>query len=485
MTDTAFFAGGWWLALTVLGVALSIVATAHVLLYKRDTRSAVAWLGFIWLAPIAGPILYSLLGVNRIKRRAALLRGALSRYTAEHSVAPCPPARVVDHVPADAAHMAGLATVVSTVATRPLVPGNRVEPLVNGDAAYPEMLAAIRSATQSVALSTYIFDRDVVGLEFTVALGDAVRRGVEVRVLIDATGSRYSWPSILAALRNEGVPYARHLPLFPFTKLPSMNLRNHRKILVVDGTLGFTGGMNIRVGHWLARNPSHPVRDIQFRIAGPVVAQMQEVFTDDWRFSSGEELRGGAWFPALEPAGNTLARGISDGPDEDMDKLRWTLLAALSVSRRSIRILTPYFLPDPALVSAMNVAAMRGVAVHIVVPEKNNLPFVHWASVAQWWQVLEHGCRIWLSPPPFDHSKMFIVDDCWALVGTTNWDPRSLRLNFEFNIECYDPALGRTLAHLFDERLATGREVTLEEVDGRSVPVRLRDGAARLFTPFL
>jgi cardiolipin synthase len=239
------------------------------------------------------------------------------------------------------------------------------------------------------------------------------------------------------------------------------------------------------VGHWLARQPSHPVQDIQFRIDGPVVAHMQEVFADDWFFTTGEPLRGEKWFPAIESAGTVLARGIADGPDEDFERLRWTLLGALAVARRSIRILTPYFLPEPALIAALNLAAMRGVTVEIVLPATGNIPLAQWASTAHWWQLLERGCRIWLTPAPFDHSKLFIVDDCWALVGSTNWDPRSLRLNFEFNLECYHCELGNALAGLFDDKLKQGREVTLEDVDGRRLPVKLRDGLARLFTPFL
>src|SRR4029434_8434242 len=151
---------------------------------------------------------------------------------------------------------------------------------------------------------------------------------------------------------------------------------------------------------------------------------------DDWRFTTGEALRGDAWFPVIQEAGDILARGLSAGPDEDFDRLRWTLLGALSVARSSVRIATPYFLPEPSLIAALNVAAMRGVQVDILLPSKSNLPFVHSASRALWWQVLEHGCRIWLSPPPFDHSKLLLLDDVWSLVGSANWDPRSLRLNF-------------------------------------------------------
>jgi cardiolipin synthase len=161
------------------------------------------------------------------------------------------------------------------------------------------------------------------------------------------------------------------------------------------------------------------------------------------------------------------------------------LLGALSIARYSIRILTPYFLPDPAVISALNLAAMRGVEVDILLPSRSNLPFVQWASRAMWWQVLTHGCRLWLTAPPFDHSKLMLVDDCWALVGSANWDARSLRLNFEFNLECYDVDLAARLKEIVETKRKTAHQVTLAEVDGRGVPIRLRDGLARLLTPYL
>src|SRR5262249_52682048 len=159
---------------------------------------------------------------------------------------------------------------------------------------------------------------------------------------------------------------------------------------------------------------------------------------DDWAFTTGEVLRGERWFPRLEPAGEALARGIADGPDEDFERLRLTLLGAITCARSSVAIVTPYFLPDAALITTLNVAAMRGVEVDILVPAEGNLRVVQWAATAQLWQVLQRGCRVWLTPPPFDHTKLTVVDGTWVLLGSSNWDPRSLRLNFEFAPGCYD-----------------------------------------------
>jgi cardiolipin synthase len=180
-----------------------------------------------------------------------------------------------------------------------------------------------------------------------------------------------------------------------------------------------------------------------------------------------------------------LARGIPDGPDADFEKLRLTLLGAIACARSSILVVTPYFLPDASLLTALSVAAMRGVEVDIVLPGKNNLSLVQWASTALLWQVLEHGCRVWLSPPPFDHTKLMLVDGLWTLLGSANWDPRSLRLNFEFNVECYDRQLATALAVGVRANMARSRPASQFDVDGRSLPVRLRDGVARLFSPYL
>jgi len=275
------------------------------------------------------------------------------------------------------------------------------------------------------------------------------------------------------------------LPAFLPRSFTHFNLRNHCKIVVVDGRTGFTGGMNIRQASVLASNPRHPTRDLHFRVLGPVVAQLQAAFARDWLFTTREKLTGSLWFPELDPEGRTLARGIVDGPDGDVGKLHWVFLAALGAARRSIRIMTPYFLPDRVLTKALHLAARRGVEVDIVVPELANLPVVRWAMWANHRHVLHEGLRLWLSPPPFDHSKLFVVDGSWFSIGSANWDPRSLRLNFEFNLECYDEELATRLEDHVLERVRDARLLTIEELDARSLFQRVRDGTARLMKPYL
>jgi cardiolipin synthase len=319
------------------------------------------------------------------------------------------------------------------------------------------------------------------------ALERAVKRGVAVRVLVDAAGCRYSWPPITWKLRQAAIPHARFLPTSLLTpwRVASINLRDHRKSLVIDGRTAFTGGMNIRHGNVLAENPKHPVQDLHFRVTGPVVSGLQEAFANDWAFTTGEILDGERWFPDQEETGETIARVITDGPDADFETARWTLLAALAEAQTAIQIVTPYFLPDAALITALNLAALRGVRVDIVLPARNNLPLVHWASRSMWWQVLERGCHIWLTPPPFDHSKLMIVDRHWVLFGSANWDTRSLRLNFELCVETYGRDFAGRMEAIVGKKMSGAREVTQAETDARPVIIKLRDAAARLFSPYL
>jgi cardiolipin synthase len=463
--------GPFDLAFGVVVLAVALVTAGHAVIYKRDPRSAALWVLLAWLLPIAGAILYVFFGVNRVQRRAARLRRDLIRVrTTSESDERLP---VTELVP--------LARLVAEVVERPLLPGNVIEPLVDGVEAYPAMLQAIDEARASVALASYIFHADGIGENFVNALIRAQQRGVAVRVLIDDVSCRFSLHSPEKRLRQAGVPVGDFNPPLVPARLNAFNLRNHRKILVVDGELGFTGGMNIDRRYWGER----PYRDTHFRLGGPVVAHLMEVFADDWLFTTDEALRGPGWFPQLDSAGDSLARGIEAGPDEAFERLRWTYLGAINAAQRTVRICTPYFLPDSGIISALDAAALRGVDVDIVLPDETDLPHIRWAMVHQLWQVLDCGCRVWMRPGPFDHSKLMVVDAHWTFLGSGNWDARSLRLNFEFNVESYCRRLGRRMDELIVERRAGARRVSLEDVNARPPAIKLRDGIARLFAPLL
>ena len=463
--------------LIALLTLLAVLSAGHALINKRDPRSALGWILTCIAVPLFGPLFYWGMGVNRIYRRA-------KRWQKEAGEVPRWPDRPVSvpaPLPAELSYLKELRRLSDRVVSTNLVPGNSIIPLENGEEAYPAMLAAIKSAASSVHLCTYIFDGDGTGKLFTGALRAAAQRGVEVRVIVDSLGEKYSRPTAKKLLKGSAVQFRSFLPLRPGGYL---NLRNHRKILVVDGAVAFTGGMNIGDRH-LAERPKPLVKDVHFQVNGPAVADLQRTFLEDWRFTQGEQLTGPRYFPELPQAGSALVRAVSDGPDKDFRKLNWIILGALSCARRRVIIVTPYFVPDRPVISALVTAALRGVSITLVLPGKNNLPFVQWASQSYLWELLQQGVRIFSQPPPFVHTKFMVVDGSWSLIGSANLDPRSLRLNFEFDLEVYDRAFARQLEARCATAVAASHELTLAELDRRPLPIKLRDGAAKLFSPYL
>jgi cardiolipin synthase len=481
------FSDIWPLLAAALQAAAMVLAAGHAMLTKSDVRSATGWVGFILLVPFAGWIIYLLFGVNRIQRRARELRGIRSGRAL-----PLPAVSPMGGLPAEQGErhheLESLARFGQKVLPERFEPGNAIDVLENGDEAYPAMIAAIDSATKSLALSTYIFNNDKAGRLFVDALARAVGRGVRVRVLIDGVGSWYSRPSLVPLLRERGINYARFLHSFMPWQMPYLNMRSHQKILVADGSIGFTGGMNISEGNLVRQNPAKPIRDYHFRVEGPVVAQLMHTFAHEWSFTTGEILDGPDWFPEsarYEHKGHIVARGLPAGPDQGVNPIRWTNMGALTQARESVRIVTPYFLPDTTLATTLSLAAMRGVHVDIVLPATNNLPFVDWAATPQLAWLIEAGCRVWKTSGPFEHTKLMTVDGLWSKVGSANWDGRSLRLNFELDLECYGAAFAARLDRIIDGKILDAHAVTYEEIARRSLPAKLRDAAIRLASPYL
>ncbi|MBP9033067.1 MAG: cardiolipin synthase [Pseudomonadales bacterium] len=465
------------------GLGVTLLGAGHALLTKRDPRSAAAWVSLCVFFPVVGVLAYIALGNNRIRTRARRLH-ALPQHEQ-----PAPPL-VREHVAAEhliAPEYRNLAYLGLAVSGNELLTGNSIEALYCGENAYPAMLLAIREARRHVYLASYIFDSRGIGAEFVEALGQARSRGVEVCVLLDGFGEFYSLPRVGARLRAAGVQVARFLQPRLWPPNFTLNLRNHRKILVIDGELAFTGGMNIRNKH-IAVPGLRPaaVIDVHFRLRGPVVTQIQEVFAADWLFSTRQALT-----PPSRAAQVTMlpeeaeCRVIVDGPNEDLDKLLWVLVGAISAARASIRIMTPYFLPPRELAVALQTAALRGVEVTIVLPAHNNFPFMTWATSHTLGELLETGVRVHFFTGPFLHTKLLLVDDYYAQIGSSNLDPRSLRLNFEIAVEIYDHAFGRHAAAHFAEILAGSRELVVEAWRGRSLPRRLRDALFWVFSPYL
>jgi cardiolipin synthase A/B len=471
--------------LSVVTLAASLLASAHAILGKRDVRSAIGWVGLILLVPLIGAALYALFGINRIRRRATELRPQRWRSLPEHNETPNNGLLLDPVLPEHGRHLVAIANLVSAITPAPLTIGNSITPLDTGEAAFSDMLSAIGGARRTVGMASYIFDNDAGGHMFASALAEAVRRDVEVRVLIDGAGAHYSFPSGTSRLRRLGVPVTEFLPTFVPLHVAYSNLRNHRKLLVVDGCVGFTGGMNVRGGYLRAATRREAVRDIHFRLEGPVVGHLAHTFATDWTFCTQEVLAGTGWFPTLPARGDAAARGIATGPDQDEEQLKWTMLGALARAETRVRIVSPYFLPDNMLITSLALAAMRGIEVEILFPERSNLRLVQWASWAKLDWLIGSGCTVLLTPPPFDHAKAMTVDGLWSMIGSANWDERSLRLNFEFNVECYGAGVTSALDALIDQRKASARRLTREEVDNRSLAQKLRDGTAWLASPYL
>jgi cardiolipin synthase len=243
--------------------------------------------------------------------------------------------------------------------------------------------------------------------------------------------------------------------------------------------------MNIRESHCVNQSGEEGIQDLHFKIEGPIVLDLQEVFVEDWYFATGEKLEGAPWFGLVENVGETVARCIPDGPDRYFEHTRWVFLGAIAQAEYSLRIMTPYFLPDAGLLTALNTAALRGVRVQIILPQKNNLPWVQWAMQGTLWQVLERGCEVYFSPAPFDHSKLILIDNQWFCFGSANWDARSLRLNFELNVECYESGLATRLNQFLEEKINHSAPLSMDQLNERTFATKLRDGIARLFSPYL
>ena len=464
-----------------MSAALGILAAGHAVMFKRDPRSATIWVLSVLLVPVLGAAAYILFGINRVNRKAQHIR-----YTPDPGATFPRDEVVLPPLPGD---LAGLARLVKTVSSKDLTSGNSCRPLDGGSQAYPRMLEAIGQARHSIALASYIFENKGIGEEFVNALVAAHERGVDVKILIDDVYVRMSFSDAYGPLRAAGLDVALFNPPIIPARLHSVNLRNHRKLLIVDGTLGFTGGMNIHSPYWRPEAPESAMRDLHFELRGPVLEHLRQTFARDWLDSADTRLDRKFWQldsrqdrPANE---RVLARGVESGPDETLDRMRWVFMGAINAAQTRICIRTPYFLPDQPMIAAISAAALRGVEVDIVVPENSDHKFVEWASQAHYWQILEHGARIHVRSGPFDHTKLMLVDSAWVCLGSANWDARSLRLNFEFNVELYDEFLAQKLEDGFDAVLKESRQVRADELMRLPVTVRLRNGIARLFSPIL
>ncbi|GAN55033.1 phospholipase D-like domain-containing protein [Tanticharoenia sakaeratensis] len=460
--------------LLAIRVALALVATLHILRTKDDTAAATGWIGVCWLMPFTGVVLYAMFGINRVRRLAQRIA---ERRTWEGDGGSGGPRRTIE------GRLAPLARTVTKLTERPVMDGNTIAMMHNGDATYPRMIEAIDAAERTILLCSYIFRHDRVGTDFVAALSRAKARGCQIHVLVDGIGSGYFICGVERALRREGIDCRRFMHSVLPWRMPFINLRNHRKVLLIDGRIGFMGGLNIGEENLLRLRTKLPVCDTHFRVEGPILRQLTESFVQDWAMTTGTDLDGDTFFPDVAPLGDVPLRVVTSGPDNDLEKIEYAMLQGIALSRTHVRLMSPYFLPDQRFSTELRLAALRGVEIDIVVPGSSNHHLIDWARDANLTQFLNAGCRIWMARPPFNHSKLMAIDDDWCFVGSANLDVRSLRLNFEINLEVYDTAMTRDVSNFIDRHRHI--RVTHHDLDKRPMPVKLRNAAVRLFMPYL
>lgn len=469
----------WVTIIVVLHIGLSVMTSLHVLLYKENDRTSLAWIGLAIFSPVLGSLFYWLFGINRIKRLAKREHPQKLKKDFRYQEG------CIDfHGQPKHWHP----SIIAGYTIHPVnyVNANSIEPLVNGDNAYPAMIESIKAAKHHIVLSSYIFDYDSLGQKFVTALTQAKDRGVAVYVLLDGIGVGYSWRKSDRALKKRGVKTAQFLPAISLTGIRFINLRNHRKILCVDGQEAYIGGMNISKGN-LVESAKHPIDDVHFKVIGPVIDQISRVFIEDWFFATGELITCPPYDPdTTEPKkASIVSRVIQDGPDEHHNRIRWTLINALVCAQKSVKIITPYFIPDQTLMTSLHAAALRGVSVEIIVPKRSNILFVDWVMEANYLRIIEHGIKIYKNKRPFDHSKIVLIDEVWSFIGSTNWDARSLEFNFEINLECFDGSLNSQLTALYESKKINADQVLEEDMASLPMYKKIRNNLFRLFSPYL
>lgn len=344
-----------------------------------------------------------------------------------------------------------------------IVEGNKITALLNGDEIFPAMLAAIRGAKETINFETYIYWSGDIGREFADALSERARAGVKVHLLIDWVGSAKMEEKDLEEMRQAGVEVRQYHPL-RWYNLGRINNRTHRKLLVVDGKVGFTGGVGI-AEQWTgkAQDPEH-WRDSHFRAEGPVVAQMQAVLIDNWTKTTGKVLHGAAYFPKLSPVGNSRAQVFSSSPSGGSESMHLMYLLALTAAEHNIQISASYFVPDEMTRAALIDARKRGVRVQLILPGKHiDTETVRSSSRGMWGELLQAGVEISEYEPTMYHCKVMIVDDLLVSVGSTNFDDRSFQLNDEANLNIYDADFARAQVAIFERDLKSARRITYEQ----------------------
>ncbi len=468
---------------SIAGYIFALFLVPRVILERRHPSSTLAWMLAIIFVPLAGIPLYYLIGVRRIQRhiRAKIAASSSIAYPLDHRVSPT-------DLPTAAAEQCG--KVLKASGTPPPVSGNRVTFLTRGDDAYGAVHTLISEAKDHIHAEFFILDPDAVGKRFIQALAARARDGIHVRLLLDDVGSWRALRGIVQPLRDAGGEVASFLPALPLQRRRSAHLRNHRKLLIADGRKSFTGGMNIGKKYMGPRVTKGQWKDASALVEGPAVADLQALFLDDWAYATEQTEPHGVLFPELpaivggNPSPCTLQVAAS-GPDRATHSIYQGVFTAFTTARRRVWIETPYFVPDEGVLAALRNAALRDVDVRLLVPASSDLRIVSYAGRSYFNELLSAGIRIFLYRPTNLHSKVLIIDEDVAGIGSPNVDIRSFFLNFELGLFLYDYLRVEELARIFQDDLSRSDEVDPEEFARRSRAQRLLEGSCRILSPIL
>jgi len=465
-----------WTVLSTVEAAYLPVLIVTIVLQKRSPVATLAWILALAFVPVGGIALYFVFGPRRLRRKR--LRHAKSRLLVRRQE-PTPLAKRV----ADLPWKDQVVTLVTRASDAPLVTCRDVLVLPSGARKFDALLEAIAAAKHHVHVEYYIFEDDQTGRRVRDALIERANAGVKVRLLVDAVGSPLRYP-FLRPLRDARIEFARFNPLMFGSLRPRINFRNHRKIVVVDGDVGFLGGINVGDEYDERVSGKLAYRDTHVRLRGTAVRELQLAFLEDWHYATGKTLEAEKLFPPDDETEAELVQVIASGPDQEWEPMQKLFFAAISGAEERVEITTPYFVPDEPITAALITAAMRGVAVEILLPQRSDSRIVSAAARSYYGELLRAGASIW-EYPRMVHAKTMVVDHKLAIVGSANMDNRSFRLNFEIGAAFYDRESITTLERVFAEDQSRARRVTLKSRARLSFPARLAEASARLLSPLL
>lgn len=467
----------WGIRLTMLPIALR----------RRRPASAMAWLLLIFLLPMVGLVMYTLIGRQRLGRRRTR-QAARAHEVIERSTVGDQPHRLRPGHPDVDRRQHDLIAVAERVGEVPIIGNNALEGTADSEEAVRRIIEDIDHAEHHVHVLVYIFGNDRTGKEVGDALARAVQRGVRCRVLVDAVGSKAMLKGLASDLRTKGVEVVAMLPVNVVRLLLSrLDIRNHRKLVVVDGRIAWAGSQNLvdpdygqtRIGAW---------KDVMLRVRGPAVLSLQRVFLEDWYAETGKLLETsgfGGVLPEPEEAGESPVQVVPTGPHLRSRALQDLYLAGIQEAEERLVITSPYFVPDEPVMAALRVAVMRGVKVDIIVPLRGNNPIVNAASWAYFRDLVESGVSVHMHREGLLHAKTMTVDDSFSMVGSSNFDIRSFDINFELNLLLFGPAVTSRIRALQERYLAESDTVTHEQASGVGRIRRFTEEVARLFSPLL